>query len=163
MNYRAANVACALITAGFRCFQRFRQSIETGFHIPARMDSHHPPLFALRRLQIAKGLRLLQHGKRAGLARYGQVLRIRRSDLEEQPAVRPSLVKLAGGVREPGAETQGRRTRLLRYGFAAPKKISFLLFDARQQFLVIVRKGFDAVVFKLLGHRTQIDANLRQR
>lgn len=50
-----------------------------------------------------------------------------------------------------------RPIQLPGYRLAAPKKSLSLLFDARQQFFVVVCEGFHAIVFKLLGYGVQVN------
>jgi hypothetical protein len=73
------------------------------------VQPQRPTAPSLERGEIAERLRGDEGAERLVPAGNRQVLRRLGGDLEEDSRVRPALVKLAGRVQEPRAESEGRR------------------------------------------------------
>ena len=83
--------------------------LQAGGHVRAEMDAQRAPAALGQHLEVAARLGRLDDAEGVLLARHRQVVRVVAGDLQEDAAVRPALVGLAGRVQEarPEAEAGG--------------------------------------------------------
>src|SRR5919198_4039882 len=85
------------------------QALEAGEHVSAEVDADGAPAPGRERAEVAERLRLLQGAEGVGRARYRQILRVGRGDLQEDARVRAALVELPRRVEEARPVACGRR------------------------------------------------------
>ena len=76
--------------------KRRRQPIETGCQVFAQMYPQSPAAAFRENLEVSPGLRRFDHPEGVFLPRYGQVRRIVAGDLQNDSAIRATLVSLTG-------------------------------------------------------------------
>src|SRR5919201_5091549 len=85
------------------------QTPEAGEHVRPEVDADGAPAAGRERAEVAERLRLLQGAEGVGRARYRQILRVGRGDLQEDARVRAALVELPRRVEEARPVSCGRR------------------------------------------------------
>src|ERR1019366_8642643 len=84
------------------------QAAQTRLDVGTQIDAQHASPALFQHAEVALGLGLFDQAEAELAAWHAQVARRVVGDLDEDPAVRPALVGLAGGVQEARPEAQGR-------------------------------------------------------
>src|ERR1041384_4138015 len=87
----------------------FEKRAQTGRDVFAKMQTDRAAMAARQRLKIAQRLGLFQYPEREGLIRQRNVHSVVGGHLDEHTARRSALVKLTGGMQEPGPVAGGGR------------------------------------------------------
>src|SRR5580658_5165697 len=87
------------------CADSVGEACEAGVQVAGDVNADHAPAVGAQRLQIAGGLRALEHREGVRRSRDGDISGVVRSDLDVDTGVGATLVQLAGAVQEAGAES----------------------------------------------------------